>query len=214
MPKVIADSRERNRELVAALEGRGIEVGFETLPCGDYLISDRVCVERKTVQDFESSLVDGRLFDQLERMREAFEIPIMIIEGDRELFRFQRNVITGTIVSIVVDKGVGVLFADDEIETARILEHMAKHESELGSREPSLKGGMRALTDAQFQEFVIANLPGIGPKLARALLGHFGSVRAVTNASLEELEEVEGIGPKKAGRVHAVINRLYRTVKG
>lgn len=41
-------------------------------------------------------------------------------------------------------------------------------------------------------------LPGIGPRLQRALLDHFGSASAILTATLNDLRVVEGIGPKLA----------------
>jgi DNA ligase (NAD+) len=42
------------------------------------------------------------------------------------------------------------------------------------------------------------NIPKVGWVLARSLATHFGSAEALTKATLEELEEVEGIGPGRA----------------
>ena len=45
-------------------------------------------------------------------------------------------------------------------------------------------------------------IPGVGERRKRALIRHFGSVRNVRAASIEEISAVEGIGPKVAGRIH------------
>ena len=42
------------------------------------------------------------------------------------------------------------------------------------------------------------NIPKVGWVIARSLAQHFGSADALQNASLEQLEEVEGIGPDRA----------------
>jgi len=42
------------------------------------------------------------------------------------------------------------------------------------------------------------NIPKVGWVLARSLATHFGSAEALTKATLEELEEVDGIGPGRA----------------
>ncbi len=47
------------------------------------------------------------------------------------------------------------------------------------------------------------SVPGIGPKRKRALLKKFGSVRAVKEASIEELMEVHGMTKQLAERVKA-----------
>ena len=45
-------------------------------------------------------------------------------------------------------------------------------------------------------------IPGLGPAKAKALLRHFGSVKAIRAASVEELQGAPGIGPTLAGVVH------------
>ena len=42
------------------------------------------------------------------------------------------------------------------------------------------------------------NIPKVGWVIARSLALHFGSVDALADATLEQLEEVEGIGPDRA----------------
>jgi len=49
---------------------------------------------------------------------------------------------------------------------------------------------------------VLDDIPGVGERRKRALIRHFGSVRNVRAASVEEIAAVEGIGPKVAERIH------------
>jgi excinuclease ABC subunit C len=49
---------------------------------------------------------------------------------------------------------------------------------------------------------VLAEVPGLGDARIRALLRHFGSVTALKNATVEEIAELPGIGPKLAASVH------------
>lgn len=206
---IIVDQRERVEELIDGLKTRGLSIDIETVPIGDYIISDRVCIERKTISDFEGSIINGRLFDQLQRLKENYELPILILEGDQDTFRLQRKVINGTVVSVYIDYGVPILFSTDPENTAEIISVITKREQSGGKREPSVKGGARAYSNEQFQEFIIGNLPGIGAKLARSLLKHFGSVKAIANADIEELMDVEKIGKKKAALIHRTLNHEY-----
>ena len=59
--KIIIDNRERNLDLLDTLEQHGMTITFAQLPVGDYIISNRMCVERKTTNDFESSIMNSRL---------------------------------------------------------------------------------------------------------------------------------------------------------
>ena len=44
-------------------------------------------------------------------------------------------------------------------------------------------------------------VPGLGPAKAKALLKHFGSVKAIRAASVEDLQAVRGVGPALAGAI-------------
>lgn len=208
-PKVVIDTRERNSTIITELEAANAEIEFKTLAVGDYVISDRVCIERKTVPDFESSMMSGRLFDQLRRLRDGYEFPIVIVEGARDGFRLGMNAINGAIASIYVDHGMPVLFSPTPEDTAALILSMARMEQRDNAHGPSLKGSARARTSSQFQEYVVGNLPGIGQKLARALLLHFKSIRALANASPEEIMEVDKIGEKKAKAIHYILSRTF-----
>jgi excinuclease ABC subunit C len=51
--------------------------------------------------------------------------------------------------------------------------------------------------EGNFQS-VLENIAGIGETRKRALLRHFGSLKAIREASVERLGEVEGFGPVQA----------------
>lgn len=207
--KIIADTRERNTDIIDSLMRAGITVDRASLPVGDYAISDRMCVERKTVGDFESSIVNGRLFEQLSRLKAAYEFPLLILEGDMAEFRLQKQAINGAIASIYVDYGVMVFRSEDEEDTVSIILLLVKHETDKAIRAPSAKGGLRSFSDDQFRERVVANLPGIGLHTAKSLLEHFGSIEEVANAELSELTDVQNIGKKRAESIRRIFKGRY-----
>ena len=125
---IIVDQRERNTELLDTLKEIGFNIDINLIPVGDYIVSDRVCIERKTVSDFESSIISGRLFDQLERLKETYELPLIILEGDQKDFRLGNNVINGTIASVYVDYGIPILFSKSAENTAELIASIAKRE--------------------------------------------------------------------------------------
>jgi ERCC4-type nuclease len=206
--KVLVDQRERNQQILQALEA-GSEVEVRTLPIGDYIVSDRVAIERKTIQDFQSSIISGRIFDQVSRILEHYSRPIIIIEGDKSEFLLGNNVFLGAIISLYVDYNSAVVFSSGPEETAEIIIGIAKHEQNKEKRALSLKGAAHAYRLRDFQLFVIGNLPGVGPKLSEALLSHFKSVKNIVNASIEELMDVDKIGRKKAEQIHKVFTEQF-----
>ena len=61
----------------------------------------------------------------------------------------------------------------------------------------------RALRDKAFTHSALDDIPGIGPKRRKALLKHFGSVKAVKAATMEELLSVEGMNRIAAKEVYS-----------
>jgi excinuclease ABC subunit C len=53
----------------------------------------------------------------------------------------------------------------------------------------------------------LKDVPGIGPTRERALLTHFGSLKRIRAASLEELAAAPGIGRRAAERLHAALHQ-------
>ena len=64
-PRVIVDMREFRSDLPPMLHQRGIDIEPVTLEVGDYLLSDDLCVERKSLSDLIGSLNSGRLYTQV-----------------------------------------------------------------------------------------------------------------------------------------------------
>ncbi len=212
--KVIVDQRERNTSLLKRLEEIGVSIEVRTLPIADYIISDRIAIERKSLHDFESSIMSGRLFEQLGRMKEHYASPIVILEGEPGEFRLKGNVISSAIAHVYVEYGAGILVSYSPENTADMIKSIAKYEQYGNARAPSLKGSAKAYADSQFQEYVIGNLPGVGPKLARSLLKHFGSISSIVGASVGDLTKVEKIGKVKAERIHGILHSTYKAEMG
>lgn len=61
---------------------------------------------------------------------------------------------------------------------------------------------VRALVDNKCM--ALETVPGVSRTMALALLDRFGSVAAVANATREQLEQVEGVGSKRAGSIQRV----------
>jgi len=78
-PKIIIDYREKQSLVAAELVKLGFEIEFKELKVGDYLVND-VAIERKTVSDFISSMINKRLLNQIEELQQ-YENKLLIIEG-------------------------------------------------------------------------------------------------------------------------------------
>ncbi|MEK6853872.1 MAG: ERCC4 domain-containing protein [Nanoarchaeota archaeon] len=211
---IIADIREKYSGVIKALYDEGVLVELKALPTADFLCSSRVAVEVKRSSDFVNSIIDGRLLRQLKELKENFEKPILMIEGNEEqdLYSIRNvhpNAIRGMLAAIAVSYGIPILYSKNPKDTAGLLIAIAKREMDANSPQPSLHP-QKPATLSQQQEYVIASLPGIEVKLAKSLLQKFGSVADIMNSSEEQLQKVELIGPKKAAEIRKVIDSEYR----
>ena len=208
--KIVVDYRER--EMAKLLESEGIEVVVQNLEVADYVISDRVAVERKTAQDFVSSIIDPQrnLFRQIADLIRTYDRPVLILEG-KDLYTTQMNAasIRGAMISVAVDYGVPIIPTEDQAETAEVIAQLARRENREG-REPKVHGHKTARTLKEQQEYLVSAISSVGPAVARNLLRHFGSVEKIMTASSEELQEVELVGPKIAQRIRELVGGEYK----
>jgi Fanconi anemia group M protein len=207
---IFVDSRER--EMAKLLEALGLEVTVRNLEVGDYVVSDRVAIERKTAQDFVSSIIDPErnLFRQIADLARTYDRPVLILEG-RDLYTTQMNAasIQGALASVAVDYGVPIIPTDDQDETAKVIALLVRRETQEG-REPKVHGHKTARTLKEQQEYLISAIPSIGPTVARNLLKHFGSVERIMTASAEELQDAPLVGPKIAQRIRELVGGEYK----
>lgn len=208
--QIFVDPRER--EMGKLLEAAGAEITMKVLEVGDYVVSDRVCIERKTAQDFVASIIDPErnLFRQISDLARSYDKPLLILEG-RDLYTRQVNPksIRGAMVSIAVDYGVPIIPTEDRNETAAVIAILAKREQAEG-HEPKVHGRKTARTLKEQQEYLISAIPSVGPAVARNLLMHFGSIERIMTATLDELKQVELVGPKIAERIRELVGGMYK----
>ncbi|QCC50502.1 DEAD/DEAH box helicase [Halapricum salinum] len=212
--EIVIDQRELDSTIARDLSKRdGIETRLETLEVGDYVVSDRVVVERKTVSDFLDTLTGGdrSLFEQIKDDARYYDRPVVIIEGtglygERNV---HPNAIRGALASLAVDFGASVVRTDDEADTTEMLDVLATREQEEADRTVSAHGEKAAKTLAEQQEYVVASIADVGPVTAQSLLEHFGSVETVLTAEEDELQATDGVGEVTAERIREVVASAY-----
>lgn len=67
------------------------------------------------------------------------------------------------------------------------------------------------LRSKRLRETIIDDFPGLGKVRRKALLGHFGSLANLRQASVEEMAKVEGFGPVLAQRLYAFLHEANST---
>ncbi|MBU3912684.1 MAG: hypothetical protein KKB21_04595 [Nanoarchaeota archaeon] len=196
--RIVADNREKNSLVISELVSHNIQVNFEQLEVADFLVNN-IAIERKTIQDFLSSMVSKRLSEQLMNMQQ-YESRLLIIEGieNQELYNDKEyekengmnpNAIRGFILNIILKYQVPIIFTKNYADTAKFLVVLAKKPKEDSE---NLRAKRITRNAEEQKQFILEGFPGIGAKTAKKLLKEYGSIKSIINAGAEELNHSIG----------------------
>jgi len=190
-PMIIADIHEKNSLVLSELiNSKQIALEIKSLKIGDYLIGP-IVIERKTVSDFISSMLNKRLIKQLKNMKK-YEKQLLIIEGISKIYDSKANVspnaIRGFILYILNEYQVPIIFTKDSKDTAEYLIILAK---QLVKKKinPTFHGKIPE-TRLERKKYILEAFPEIGPVTAKKLLKKFKTLENVFNADETELESI------------------------
>ena len=192
--------------MVEALRALKVDLEVRAITPGDYVVGP-VGVERKTLPDFFASMIQRRLFEQVVRLRETYPLCLLLVEGDLAKVATAKNPAAywGAFSAVTLVERVPILFTPDLAQSALALRtierQFAKGELDYGVRHKP-----KATTPEDRQRIVLEGLPGVGAATARHLLDQFGTVRRTFTAKEAQLRRVEGIGPKRAREITAVLD--------
>lgn len=212
--RIIVDERERKSGIPDLLKSVGLNLEMKTLPIGDYIVAPETVIERKSIRDLMSSVFDGRLFDQCSRLKEHFEHPIVLMEGNvDEIEEITDNplIFYGAISTVVLDFKIPVIPTPNAIHTAKLLVSMcSKKETHAG---PYLKKIKKSSDIERQQLSVLCSLPGIGEKFAVRMLKKFGTPLKVLTATTADLAKVEGLGEARAKKIKKMLDSKSKLLK-
>jgi len=205
--KIIVDYREQASGLIDLLRCEDVQIEVRKVSYGDYVINDAITMERKTARDFVVSLVDGRLFSQMSKLKRHCIHPVVLIEGNpfKTGLDFDDMAIRGALISIQAIWYVPVIYSRSKEETRDIILMIGRQEEAWTDVVP-LRGGYRPRRLKSRQLYILQGLPKVGPTVAKRLLEHFGSVLNAINAPVEELMRVDGIGRVSAETIREVLD--------
>ncbi len=125
--RIIVDERERKSGIPELLKSVGMGVEMKTLLIGDYIVAPETIVERKSIKDLMASVFDGRLYDQCTRLKEHFEHPIILVEGNvDEIEEITDNplVFYGALSTVVLEFKIPIIPTPSASHTAKLLVSM------------------------------------------------------------------------------------------
>ena len=222
--KLQIDNRESNTRINSAcqfFEDYDIEVG--SYPVGDFIFDDKIVFEYKTAPDIVSSIIDGRVFRQVERMKQ-YPYHYVIVVGNvaehinernanywnrrNQVKQFTVRNYLGALARLQIESRV--IHVDNNQQAWTIMDFLTK---KLLSDNPNVQGVDRpkaTLSDpiATFLSCIYINdSQRLGIKTAvmiREYL-HLESLNDLLQVTYEDLVGVKGVGSKTARRIIDVL---------
>lgn len=225
MVKLCIDNRESNTRINSACQyfEDNYDIEVASYPVGDFIFDDKVCFEYKTANDIISSIIDGRVFRQVEKMKQ-YPFSYVIIVGDvaktineqnanywnrrHQVKQFTVRNYLGALARLQIESKV--IHVDNNQQAWVVMDFLTK---KLLDANPNIRGVDRpkaTLSDpvATFLSCIYINdSQRLGIKTAvmiREYL-HLESLRDLLDVEYEDLVKVKGVGVKTARKIMEVL---------
>jgi len=212
--EVIVDSREavNAKVIISKLKDMGANVKIEKLDVGDYVLSEDVAVERKTVIDFVGTLTRRNLFEQVFAMKEVYARPILVLEGYlgilKKISKINMNSVYGALATLARN-GISIVPTLDSKSTAAFMFFIARQEQIIESRSVTVRPVKKYSSIEEQQIFFLAGLPLIGREKAISILKSFGTPLNALNHYKLWSKRINGIGESTVKKIEQVLTTKF-----
>lgn len=172
-----------------------IPVSVLTLKYGDYSFSDTL-IERKTLQDFFTSLKSNRLKEQMEYMSRFYTERYLLIEGFFD-FGYINNIdyLYSQLIDVMLNFDVKAIFSKDTDQTVDIIKRLY--------RQRNFKPPLNVMK--KDKAYHAAKFFGISRKKLEILFLKFGSLKNIADADKKESKRIKSIGKKTIEKVKGAL---------
>ncbi|XP_050753418.1 Fanconi anemia group M protein [Gymnogyps californianus] len=204
---ILVDSREisSGAEVISSLKAvHGVKVQVCSLSSSDYIVSNRMAVERKFLSELLNSANRNKVTQRIQRLQSMFERICVIVEKDRikagETSQFfQRTQYYDGVLSALVQAGVQILFSSCQEETAGLLKDLA-------SVEQRKNAAIRVPTEVEGHKREMLNfylsIPNLSYLAALNMCHYFDSVKKMANSSPFDIATGAQVSPQKAEEIY------------
>jgi Fanconi anemia group M protein len=208
-PVLTVSPRIGSAGLQTALAELGFGTSVKDLEHEDVIISNRVAVAVRTVDQFIHGISDGSMLSALGKLKHEYLHPILIVQGAPEGEGVQAGnaAVYDALSSLLAEYHMPILSTNNAGETASAIRSLYRQEEARHSK--GTRGVQTTLDVASRQMFLVQGLPNVSATLAQRLLERFGSVKGIADANVEELMEVDGIGRVIAEGIHTVLRKKF-----
>ena len=224
---ILIDSREKARKIRAAdfYATKGHSSTIKSLDVGDYVFSDRVVFEYKEIGDFMSSVINESVFNEAANQALEYDFHYVIIQGDLRgwlddnwkyvntkwhnrydkylhtnlgrYFGALRRLRTFTTPIIVIREEQA--FDEMLLQAIKCLDGKTKFYTNV----------TRPIPSQDPIDVLLTSVKGISSKKAESIRKHhtLNNVYDLMNLTINNFEEVEGIGSKTSTNIYEFIHK-------
>lgn len=209
---ILIDSREPRR-IEDALKKKKIKTKREFIEVADYILDEGHAVERKD-NDLMQSIKNNRIFDQIYNIQE-YDNPILMINVENlwKLFyecrsRYADKQYVGFLTTLTKSfPDVRIIPYSGE---KMLIDYMVSLDKKLsGEGKPKMRPApilRKAKSLDERKENCLCGIKGISVGKAQKLLDEFGTINKISNATVEQLMNVDTIGKVLANNIYDILH--------
>ena len=213
---ILVDSKEisGSQDIVSDLRFKhSINVSAAQLPGCDYIISNRMAVERKQWSEFSNGANREKLTERIQALKDLYDRPILIVEKDRVKPGEEKHPrplhwtkYVDKTIALLLKSSVKVLYTDNQKETATLLSDLCQLEMRKGM---GISAKVDLNTDKQNKVKYFASLPKLSYIHALNLAHGFKSVSDFMRSSVQEIQTKGQMSENRAVDVYKFLRRQF-----
>ncbi|XP_061210567.1 Fanconi anemia group M protein isoform X1 [Neopsephotus bourkii] len=208
---VLVDSREisSGAEVISSLKAvHAVKVQVCTLSSSDYIVSNRMAVERMFLSELLNSMNRTKVTQRIQCLQSMFERTCVVVETDRikpgETSRFfQRTRYYDSMLSAFVQAGIRILFSSCQEETASLLKDLALVEQRKNAAihvPVELEGHKKEILNFYL------SIPNLSYPAALSMCHYFDSIKKMANSSPTDIATAAQVSPQKAEEIYRYLH--------
>ena len=190
----------RESKVISQLQSRKkVVLDVQNLPTGDF-VANNIVIERKTLDDLSSSIIDGRYAEQKRRLIQCVQNGhnvVLLVEGGSKSSKGVPYYTTLSSMASCVCQGISVLRSQNLDETCILLEKL--EEKSAHSQTKTEPPTLRKDTGCSTYNAMLQCVPGISGTLACRIelaFPTFSTFLHTLHNDNQQLLTIERLGPK------------------
>lgn len=217
-PVILVDSKELSgsQDIISDLRFKHrIQVSTAQLAGCDYIISNRMAVDRKQWAEFSNGANRAKMIERMQHLGELYDRPCLIIEKDRVKIGEEKNSrplhwtkYVDRTLAMLLRSEVKVLFTDNSLETASLLADLCRLEQR---KNMGISVSVDLSTEDVNKVKFFLSLPRVTYVQALNLCHGYGSVSEFMKSTVPVIQTRGKMPRNRATEIYNYIHRQFET---